>query len=467
MLVWNKNATTASAPTIFTLSLACFCISLGLLRTDFAQQRLNQSPLEQSLGQSVNLVGVVEREPEKRETSTHLYVTVDDDVLLVTTDRHAGVLYGDEVRIKGVLEQPKSFTTELGREFNYPGYLLAKGVEYKISFAEVEVLAASKGNPVINFLLVQKHRLMDGIEQVLQEPQAGLGEGLLLGVKQALGKELEEAFRTTGIIHIVVLSGYNVMLVVAFITFLFSFFLPRRARLFAGIVAIILFALIVGLSATVVRACIMASLLLIAQAYGRTYDVTRSLLFAGVVMVAIHPFLLVYDIGFQFSFMATVGLLLVAPRFEQLLVEGVPSIGVKEFFVATVATQIAVLPLLLYYIGEVSLIAVVVNVFVLPVVPAAMLTTFLAGIVALVSIPLALPIAFVAHSILLYITTVATFFATIPFATVGVSSVTVLWVFVLYAGMGGVLIWLAHKTQATPTLTKGWIIEEEKEPAKI
>ena len=159
-----------------------------------------------------------------------------------------------------------------------------------------------------------------------------------------------------------------------------------------------MFALIVGLSATVVRASVMACILLIAQAYGRTYDVLRALLFAGVVMIAINPFLLLYDIGFQFSFMATVGLILVAPQFESFVSDGFSKLGFRDFFIATVATQIAVLPLLLYHIGEVSLIAVVVNVLVLPAVPFAMLTTFLAGVTALISEPIALLFAFLAQS---------------------------------------------------------------------
>lgn len=92
------------------------------------------------------------------------------------------------------------------------------------------VLSSGEGNPVISFLLEQKHRLMYGIEQMLPEPQAGLGEGLLLGVKQALGAELESAFRTAGIVHIVVLSGYNIMLVIMFATQCLSYFLRRSVR---------------------------------------------------------------------------------------------------------------------------------------------------------------------------------------------------------------------------------------------
>jgi competence protein ComEC len=465
MLIWYKNSRTISATYLFTVSLGCLFIGLGLLRTDFAWQQFNHSPLEAVVGQPVSLTGIVKKEPEVRENSTYLYVQTGTDLLLVTTDRHTKVSYGDEVFIEGELERPEVFTTDLGREFNYPGYLLARGVEYKISFASVETLSNGNGSDVITFLLAQKQGLIDGIESVITEPQAGLGTGLLLGVKQALGEDLENAFRTTGIIHIVVLSGYNVMLVVAFVMFMLSFLLPRTARFIAGIVSIILFALIVGLSATVVRACVMASLLLIAQAYGRTYDIVRALLFAGTVMIAINPFLLLYDIGFQFSFMATLGLVLIAPRFESFLSEGFHQLGVKDFLVATIATQIAVLPLLLYYIGEVSLIAVVVNVLVLPVVPVAMLATFLAGVIALISTTAAIPFAFVAYIVLTYITTLATFFATVPFASLSVTTFTLPYVFLLYGLIAAVLVWLHRKNTTKRLETTGWTIEEEKEPS--
>lgn len=466
MFVWRKNDNSHSAPLIFSLSLVCFFVGLGLLRTDFAWQQFNQSPLEALLNESIAITGIVMREPEARESSTHVYVKVGDDLLLVTTDRQSVVAYGDEVFVEGELERPESFTSELGREFNYPGYLLARGVEYKVSFARVHVRSSGNGNPVIAFLLVQKNRLLEGIESVLPEPQAGLGEGLLLGVKQALGEDLEKAFRTSGIIHIVVLSGYNVMLVVQFVMFIFAFILPRKVGFIAGIISIATFALIVGLSATVVRACVMASLFLIAHAYGRTYDVLRALLFAGAVMICINPFLLLYDIGFQFSFMATLGLVLIAPKFESLLIEGFYKIGLKQFLFATIATQIAVLPLLLYYIGEVSLIAVVVNVLVLPVVAPAMLATFLAGVVALFSTQVAVPFAFAAHVVLTYIITLATYFAAIPFATIGITTFTLPWVFIMYAVIALVLVLLTKKSNndGLDSETSDWIVEEEKEP---
>ena len=463
LLVWRKNYLASSAPALLTLGLIFCFVSLGILRTEIASWQYGVSPLEASVTKSIELKGTVIREPDIRANSTHLYIESGEDVLLVTVDHYNEVSYGDVVVVQGTLKRPESFVTELGREFNYPGYLLARGVEYQISFATVEVIESDQGNPVVAFLLQQKHRLMASIEARIPEPHSGLGEGLLLGVKQALGEDLETAFRQTGIIHIVVLSGYNVMLVVAFVMYIFSFLFSKRMQLLFGLISITSFALLVGLSATVVRACIMACLVLAAQTFGKTYDVLRGLLLAGAAMVLINPYLLLYDIGFQLSFMATLGLLLVAPHIEVLVVSAPAKIGIRDFLVATIATQIAVLPLLLYYIGEVSLIAVVVNVLVLPMVPVAMFLTFLTGVVGIVSSSLAALLGLAAYASLSYIIMVATWCARLPFASVTVPVIPAAGVFILYALLTVVLYWRYHKQLHPITINEvdSWVIEEE------
>ena len=449
---------------VFTLAILLVCFAGGLLRTHVASQDFGNSTLSSSVGEKVELVGVVSKEPDVRDASTHLYVRTETDIVLVTTERYTDIRYGDKVRASGTLKEPESFVGELGREFNYPAYLLVRSVEYQVSFARVDVLSQGNGNRFIAFLLAIKQTLINGIESVLNEPQAGLSEGLLLGVKQALGEELEEAFRTSGIIHIVVLSGQNVMIVVMFILTALSFILPRRPKLLVGLCVVVCFALMVGLSATVVRASLMAGMILIAQLLGRTYDLVRALLFAGAVMVFINPYILLYDLGFQFSFMATLGLILIAPKFETFISDGFSTLSIKEFFVATIATQVAVLPLLLYHIGEVSLVAVIVNVLVMPIVPLAMLATFMAGVISLISTTLALPFAFLAHVVLSYIIQVALFFSSLPFASFVVPPFPVYGIFALYAVLG-LSVWKLRPKNQTNWVDPldGWTIEEETE----
>lgn len=433
---------------------------LGIARLSIAENTFTVAESSVEYGVEVVESGVVIREPDMRANSQHLYVRTDDALLLVLVDRHLEVAYGDQVKVRGVITAPEVFTTDLGRTFSYPGYLKARQVSQQILFPdELVVEGSGEGAWLMSTLLGAKHYFQTSLRRVLPEPQVGLAEGLLLGEKRAMGEELTEAFRRAGIIHIVVLSGYNVLLVASFFLFVLSFFLPLRARVVGGVVAIVLFALLVGLSPTVTRASLMACLLLIASALGRQYAIMRALFFAGGVMLLINPYLLVYDPGFQLSFLATLGLIIVAPYLETALLQVQQLPTMKVLVVSTVATQLAVLPLLLYQIGEFSLVAVVVNVLVLPMVPVAMLLTFLAGMVAMVSTFLGSIIAYGAYLSLSYILVVATVSAALPFAALTVPPFPFWLVPVAYVG-GAALLWWVTKPRDTPSLPD-WHIEEE------
>jgi competence protein ComEC len=480
---WFRSKFTKEITGWLIISIILAGFTFGTWRTELAKSNFGHSELEKSLGEKVELNGIVIREPDRRENSTRLFVRVGEDLILVTTGRYTPVIYGDEVMVKGKLSIPENFVTEFGRTFNYSGYLLAQGAEYQIAFAQVEVTDNDLGNPIIAKLLIFKSAFMDNIEKTIAEPAVGLGEGLLLGVKQALGEELESAFRETGIIHIVVLSGYNVMLVVAFVMYVLGYFLSLRPRIVVGIIAIVMFALLVGLSATVVRASIMAGLVLIAQATGRIYLVMRGLLFAGLVMILFNPFLLIYDVGFQLSFLATLGLILIAPTLEQLFSKVPSVVGIRLFLVATIATQIAVLPLLLYQIGQLSSVAILVNILVLPMVPVAMLLTFSTGMLAFVSSKLALLMSFPTYWSLTYINSLALWFADFSLSSFVIPSFPFYIVVIAYVFMA-IILWktfrpelgfgysemaeqlIINKSDTSEKTIKtfdDWIIEEEKD----
>ena len=466
-LVWGKRRETPFAPHLLFLSIFLFAFAIGALRFEIATWSEIDLELERQVGTEVTLTGVVVREPDIRERTTHLYIEVEDSLVLVTTDRYAGEFaYGDLVSAKEVLERPEAFETDLGRTFNYPGYLLARGTSYVLPFAEVEVLESGQGNLFLTKIFAVKHAFMQAVEKLIPEPQAGLSQGLLLGVKRALGDDLEEVFRETGIIHIVVLSGYNVMIVVTFVMYVLGRLFGRRLSTAFGLISIALFAILVGLSATVLRASIMAGLLLIVGLTGRIYFVLRGLMLAGVVMLLFNPYLLVFDTGFQLSFVATLGLILAAPFVTERL-SAVPTwLGAREFLTATLVTQIFVLPLLLYQIGEFSVVAVIVNVLVLPMVPASMLLTFITGMIGMVSVSLAAPLAFLTHLSLTYIIVIAEWFAGLPFASFVVPQFPFWLVPVAYAILA-YAIWLIFYREEKPAGgLDDWTIVEEQELRK-
>ncbi len=469
-IFWQRSGASKQLMVWLTVSLVLAFFVLGAGRMSFAINSFGHSQLETRLGEKVELSGVVVEEPERSASSLRLFVKTEGTKIIVTTDRYTDIKYGDKVLISGVIKKPEAFTTDLSREFDYPGYLLARGTEYQISFATVKVESSGKGNLIISTLLKVKHSFLEVINSYLVEPDSGLAAGLLLGVKQGLGDDLEADFRTTGIIHIVVLSGYNIMLIVTFVLYVLGSFLPKKVQLVVGILAVLAFALMVGLSATVVRACIMASLLLVAQATSRNYLVLRALMLAGALMLVINPYLLIYDIGYQLSFMATLGLILLAPILEKYLTRIPNLFGARMFILATISTQIAVLPLILYYMGQLSVLAVLVNVLVLPMVPVAMLLTFFTGLSGFVLPGLATILAVPTYFSLAYIIEIARYFASLPFASILVSNFPIWWLVVAYLGLS-IYLWRVYrllptdievsKIKSTTDDISDWVIEEE------
>jgi len=429
---------------LLLFGLALIGFALGTFRMDLFASGGEHAVLDAHVGERVALVGEIVREPDPRALRTLLTVRVSmvegeeaDGLVLVSAERFPIFQYGDMVSVEGELTLPESFEGEFGRTFDYPGYLASRGIHHTVSFADVSLLLRGEGGmPLLPHLYTLKAHFMRSIEDALPEPQAGLAEGLTLGVKRALGEDLEAAFRTTGIIHIVVLSGYNVTIVVEAVMRLLSFFFALRARIVFGVMAIVAFAFLVGLSATVVRASLMAVLVLVARATGRTYEVTRALVIAALAMLIWNPSLLVHDPGFQLSFLATLGLILVGPLIERRLGLLPTRLQVREFVTATLATQLMVLPVLLYSIGELSLVSVPVNVLVLVAVPAAMLLTFFTAVAGFVSGGLAMVVAYPAYLLLSYMIGVAEFFAALPFASVIVPAFpfwVVVWSYLLIA----------------------------------
>ncbi len=477
-IAWQvRGSTPRSQSILFVVGVMSLTCALGMLRLQVSE--MSPSTFQEYAGEQHTFQAVVVSEPEVRETTAHLYVDPIDiggdesERILVSVDRFSlystDVSYGDTISVTGSIEPPKAFDTDTGRVFDYPGFLKARGVEYVVSYAKISITEEEQGT-LLGYVFKGKDYFEKEIEEIIPEPQAGLGEGVLLGVKRAIGKDLEDVFRETGIIHIVVLSGYNIMLVVEGVMFALSFLFVPKVRMIMGIGIIILFAILVGLSATVVRASVMAGLLIVARSSGRVYAVLRALMITGVGMLLLNPYLLVHDPGFQLSFLATLGLILLSPFLESKLTRIPSFLGVRGFVTATLATQIFVLPLLLFQMGTLSIVSVLVNVLVLPMVPIAMFFTFLTGVVGIFSGFLGMGVGYVAYLTLGYIITVAEFFGRLPFASFQIDAFPFWIVLCLYAGIAvGLFCIFKSQTQKRLTGTQvadgydDWVIVTEKE----
>ncbi len=240
-----------------------------------------------------------------------------------------------------------------------------KGFEIN-AFKVIEMPRNSFEQALFNF----RKNLNRRISEHFPEPQGQLLSGILLGVKSNLSKDFKASLVATGTIHVVVVSGYNIVLIGSFVLFLAPL-VGRKKTTFLALITIAFYALLVGGGAPTLRALIMGSITLLAVLLGRRALAIYSLFLTGAIMLLFNPEFL-FDVSFQLTFAATMGVLLFTKKFQRLF-KKLPKFF-NETLATTLAAQILVLPLIFYYFGQVSLISPLVNTLVLWTVP---LTTIL------------------------------------------------------------------------------------------
>ncbi|MBI5134368.1 MAG: ComEC family competence protein [Candidatus Taylorbacteria bacterium] len=377
-------------------------------------------PLDAHVGEVASLSGTVCSEPEERDTAQRFCFAPESspDRVLVTAARYPLYSYGDRLSASGKLSSPRNFEAyEGGPEFDYVSYLAKEGIRYTMFMPHIELSGRDQGHGLLRTLYAAKRSFVERMQFLFPEPESSLLGGLLLGEKDSLPKDVVEDFKDAGLVHILVLSGYNVTIVAESLMKAFSF-LPRTFGRSAGALSIVLFAVMTGASATTVRASVMALIVLLAKSASRRYDITRALITAAFFMVLHNPSILAFDMSFQLSFLATLGLIYVAPLALERLGFVTERFKLREVAAATVGTQVAVLPFLMHAMGQVSLISLVTNLLVLPFVPYAMLGGFGAIALGSVSSAIAFPLAWATSLVLSYMIRVAAVFAQVPFASI-------------------------------------------------
>jgi len=255
----------------------------------------------------------------------------------------------------------------------------------------------------------------DKVRLGISEPQSSLGLGYLLGQRRALPAELQQALVVTGLTHVVVASGYNLTILVRLARRLFEKVSKYLSALSAGAM-IVAFMAITGASPSMSRAGLVSGLSLAAWYYGRKFHPLVILPFAAAITVLIDPTYAWNDLGWQLSFAAFGGVMILAPLLQRYFFGDKEPGTVRQILGETISAQIATLPIIILAFGQFSTVALFSNLLILPLVPLAMLLTFVTGLGAIV-IPGAAPIVGVpAEWLLTYMTSVVHYFAGLPWA---------------------------------------------------
>lgn len=443
-------------PFSFILLLA---LSLGAARYQFSVPKFDAFHIAFYNDRNYDLLitGYITEPPDYRDTYTNLRVRVtavdtgDGDLpikntlferslLLVRASPNQTYEYGQMIRLRGKLKTPPE-----NEDFSYRDYLAAQGIHSYMTSATVTVLPGQGGNFLLRALYAFKERSLTNIYRLFPDPESSLLAGILLGVDTGLTKELQQAFKNTGTAHIIAISGFNISIIAGIFVTYFSRFLGEKRGAALAVIAIAIYTVLVGGDAAVVRAAIMGTLALLAKQFGRRQVALNTLLAVALVMCAVNP-LYIWDVGFQLSFFATLGLILYAQPFSEfanrIITKYLPSSTgeraaqlFSEFVLLTLAAQLTTIPIMAYHFQRISLVSFIANPFILPAQPAVMILGGLAVLLSHVWYPLGQVAAWIAWPFVVYTIRIVELFDRIPNGTILLGDFSVWFVILFYAAL--------------------------------
>ncbi len=360
-----------------------------------------------------------------------LIETVSEHIVSVRLNKWYQLSYGDEVVLYGVISPLDEKTQYLKRD---------KVVGLIANPAVVSVVPSDTFS-LRGLLFGFRQRLVDIFHRTLSVNNAALASGILLGQESvSFSREFSDAMKGSGTTHLVALSGFNITILVSAIFVIVGFVLPRRIGIPLALVGIILFVLMTGAEASVVRAAIMGGLVVVAQIFSRIYNFMHAAVAAAWVMLVFNPSLIQYDAGFILSFVALFGIVsLGSVLAERLRVRGGLRSIFKQSFCETVGAQLMVIPILSLLFEQFSVVGVLSNVLILPLIPLTMAVAFVVGMAGLVGHIFAQLGSVILSPLLSLEVWIIEVFGNMPVIKVNMGWVGAV---VYYALMVGVLVWI-------------------------
>ena len=426
--LFNKNNALA-------VGFCLLCLTLGVMRFQIAEftikndtlRKLNDSP------NKMTLVGAITDEPDVRDAMQKLKVKIQESIVLVTTNIYTKYHYLDTVAVTGKLKTPIVFD-----DFNYQNYLLKDGIYSLMEYPKITIISKPHSYNPFTFLyekiLFFKEALRQSIYTNFVPPQRLILEGILLGNNKTMTQDLRDKLNTTGLRYLTAISGVHVIILSSILMALFLMLGFWRGQAFYfSIVFIWLYIILTGFSASGIRAAIMGSIFLLAQKLGRQNTSGRVIALAAVLMLLQNPLLLFYDVGFQLSFVASLGIIYFKP-----LLEGMIKIITKErlknvvdILATTITAQVFILPIMVYNFGNVSLVAIVTSILVLPIMSWLMIFGFLSSVIGIFSNLLGWFFSLPAWLLLTYFIKVMDIFSQ-PWALATIKNVSWIWLACYY-----------------------------------
>ncbi len=292
------------------------------------------------------------------------------------------VRIGDGLTVRGTIREPHGYQNP--GQIDTKLLLRTDGITALVTAGKAGVKAEPRddGYALARMVADCRRHYRENMEAVMPKEDAAAVFAMLFGGYEGLEPELVEDFQTTGIVHILSVSGSHISLVAAVMLWLAAALrLPRAVSAVLVLGSIAFYSVLAGCVPPVIRSALMGGLSFLALAFGREREARYILLLVGIGMLLWQP-LLLFHISFELSYLATAGLIFLAPLLYRWgKKHRLPAFAAMSFAV-TAAAQIATLPVLLWYFGQVSVSSLLANLLVVPILEIMIVLGLFAGLAA-------------------------------------------------------------------------------------
>jgi len=336
--------------------------------------------------------------------------------IVIYTDRYPRYHYGDIINIKGKVKPFSDF-----RSYNS---IIVSG---KMSYPSIEFFTSTKFSLRKTALFV-KNKITSSLQKIIPEPKSSLLISLMFGAKNNLTSVLEKQIRKCGLSHVIVASGLHLSIITKALSgFLDILYMSNSVNFVASFLFILSFAFMAGLTPSIIRAAIMAFLLILSRFSFRLYNSFNALLLAAVIMVWLNPLVLFWDLGFQLSFLATAGIIFLYPiwkesEFWQQDFFNKKGQIIRETALPTFSALTFVIPWVIFKMQVFSLVAPITNFLILPLVPLVMAGGAMVAISSLLFYPMGLFLGALLNLILAYLLKVISLFSSLSWSQIYIPS---------------------------------------------
>ncbi|MFA5126689.1 MAG: ComEC/Rec2 family competence protein [Patescibacteria group bacterium] len=286
---------------------------------------------------------------------------------------------GDSLGLSCRLFKPEKIDSGSGRQFDYPKYLAKDNILATCPATSIKYLG-HQARP-LDFLSKSKQYFLDNLDKNISDPAAAFAKAIILDSRQEMPKYLTPLFSHTGLTHVISISGLHMVVIIWFFHWLLQILGLKRQHIFWVLAAVLfLYLYLLGFISPALRSTAMILLVLLGPSLGRPALSVYSLLFLVDVMVLVNPYILLYDIGWQLSFSATLGLIWYVPLFKNMLAKLPNPFAWQEVLAVTLAAQVFTWPLVLYYFHIFSLVSPLANFLVLPLFPPILILSLMVAI---------------------------------------------------------------------------------------